>query len=287
MPWPAYDIAGGLTFLPGAGLLALAGVIGLLTPRRWLSYLSAIAAAGGIALVAVSAEALPIGLYAIWAMAVLAWMFRGMVKRRRVRTAVSVGVLLVTAVIAGIAISYQTCPTLPPANAPRLYVIGDSISAPIGTHDMSTWSGLLASQHGVQVVNLARSGATIAGASQRVQAASLGEGVVLLEIGGNDMLAKADPEKFAADLDALAREVRGGGRTVVMMELPLFPFGNAYGLAQRRIASEYHFILIPRRCFADVLSPPEATIDGIHLTPIGHRRMAELVWKVVSKSFTP
>jgi lysophospholipase L1-like esterase len=286
MPWPVYFIAGGSTFLPGVGLLMLAGVLGLLRRRRWTAYTGAAIAAVGIVLTVISAEALPIGLYAVWAMLVLAWMFCGVAKQPQAKTAVSIGMIVVTAAASGVGISYRIFRSLPRGHAPRMYVIGDSVSAPIGPHDVSTWSGLIAAQHGVQVVNLARAGAMITDETKRLQSVPLA-GVVLIEIGGNDMIAKADPQKFGQDLEELARSVQGGGRSLVMLELPLFPFGNAYGLEQRRVASRYHILLVPRRYWADVLMPRDATIDGIHLTPIGHRRMADLIWEVVGEALAP
>jgi acyl-CoA thioesterase-1 len=107
---------------------------------------------------------------------------------------------------------------------------------------------------------------------------------VVLEVGGNDIIGHASADQFGRDLDALAIEIRGPGRQVVMLELPLFPFDNAYGLQQRRIASKYGFTLIPRRYFAKVLSLPGATIDGIHLSATGQHAMAEMVWGFVGPS---
>jgi acyl-CoA thioesterase I len=287
MPWPAYSIAGGCTFLPGVAFIVLAGLLGLLRPRRWLGYLAAGAVGLGIVLTAISAEALPAALYSIWAMVLLAWIFRGRLRLQRAKSIACAALLVVTVSARAVGIWYRILRSLPPGSAPRMYVIGDSISAPIGPHDVSTWSGLISAEHNVQVINLAHFGFMIADATKRLRSVRLSDGVVLIEIGGNDMIAKADTEKFADDLDKLARKLQGTGRTLVMLELPLFPLGNPYGLAQRQVAAKYHILLIPRRCFASVLAPQNATIDGIHLTPIGHRRMANLIWQVVGPQLQP
>jgi lysophospholipase L1-like esterase len=69
-----------------------------------------------------------------------------------------------------------------------------------------------------------------------------------------------------------------------MLELPLFPFENAYGLEQRRVARRHHLTLIPKRFFLDVLRIPGATVDGIHLSDSGQRKMAEMIWSFIENS---
>ena len=47
------------------------------------------------------------------------------------------------------------------------------------------------------------------------------------------------------------------------------------------MAAKHGATLIPKRAFIAVLTADGATVDGIHLTPLGHARMADLVWSVV------
>ena len=79
--------------------------------------------------------------------------------------------------------------------------------------------------------------------------------------------------------------LQGTDRELVMFELPLFPFDNAYGIQQRNISRRYHIRLIPRRFLANILASPGATVDGIHLSNDGQRKMADLVWDVVGAAF--
>jgi biopolymer transport protein ExbD len=75
---------------------------------------------------------------------------------------------------------------------------------------------------------------TLGTAFSRLGDRDIGEGMVLLEIGGNDMLGAASGERFAGDLEQLLRRVTGPGRVVVMMELPREPLKADVGRAQRR-----------------------------------------------------
>ncbi|HWE95972.1 MAG TPA: GDSL-type esterase/lipase family protein [Tepidisphaeraceae bacterium] len=284
MPWIVYFIAAGGTFLPGAGLIAVAVASRAISARRWIGLLSVAIAVVGIALVAISAEALAWSIYLVWIACTLLWLLRGMFASRRRRSIIDLAQLAVTFLATATAISFRLRPTLPPAVFPRLYVIGDSISAGIGSGPANNWPGILGAQHHVQVIDLSHAGATIADATRHTRAEPLADGLVLLEVGGNDLIGHANADQFGRDLDALARQVGGPGRQVVMLELPLFPFDNAYGIRQRRIASRYGIHLIPRRYFVRVLSAPGATLDGIHLSATGHRQMAQMVWEIVGPS---
>lgn len=109
--------------------------------------------------------------------------------------------------------------------------------------------------------------------------------LVLLEIGGNDVLGSRSAADFERNLDELLRLVCGSKRAVLMFELPVPPLANAYALAQRRLAAKHGVALIPKRIFVTVLTGDAATIDSVHLTASGHARMAEAVWQVVRPAY--
>jgi acyl-CoA thioesterase-1 len=246
--------------------------------------LSVIMSVVGIVLVMISAEALAWWIYLIWFLATLAWFARGMARNHRLMWMIDGALLLVTLFASATTIAFQLRPTLPTAAFARIYVIGDSISAGIGNEQGNTWPHIMSAEHGVQVVDLSRAGATIAAARRHVQSESFEDGLVLLEVGGNDIIGHVGADQFGKDLEALVLQVSGPGRQIVMLELPLLPFDNAYGLQQRRIASKYRIPLIPRRYFVRVLAAPNATLDGVHLSPKGQRLMAQMVWEMVGSS---
>ncbi|HEY8747263.1 MAG TPA: GDSL-type esterase/lipase family protein [Tepidisphaeraceae bacterium] len=284
MPWIVYFIAGGGTFLPGAGMLALAVAARVVFDWRRIGVLSIAAVVIGIALITISGEAITWWVYWVWVASIVAWLLRGMPRSVRAKRVIDLTALTSTCLAAAIAIVYRQAPSLPPAAFSRLYVIGDSISAGIGRAGSETWPGTIASEHGVTVINLARAGSTIADATRHLEPGSLSEGLVLLEIGGNDAIGRVKADQFGRDLEQLAGRVCGPGRAVVMLELPLFPFDNGYGLQQRRVASRHGIHLIPRKNFVKVIGARGATSDGIHLTAEGQRRMAEMVWGLVGAS---
>ena len=106
--------------------------------------------------------------------------------------------------------------------------------------------------------------------------------LVLIEIGGNDLLMGVSSDEYGKALDALLSKVAAPNRTVLMFELPLLPNKIAYGRIQRQLSTKYRVFLIPKRFFAEVLGDADATTDGLHLSASGAHRMAALVGRVLS-----
>jgi acyl-CoA thioesterase-1 len=275
--------AGGTAFLVGAVVVTVAVTLRAAIRRRWAAALGAGLSLLGTAAVALSATALPVWLYAVWGIPLTAWLFmpaRG--KRGRARAIATEGALLLLTICAvGFELPFELRPQISPAHYSRLYVVGDSITAGIGREGGHTWPTILQTEHHVNVVDLSHAGFGCAEELRRIRNVPLSGGLVLLEIGGNDLLGRVPPSQFGQDLDALVRHLSGPDRQLVMFELPLFPFDNAYGREQRRIARERHVVLVPKRFFANVLASSGATVDGIHLSETGQRQMAQMVWDLL------
>jgi acyl-CoA thioesterase-1 len=146
-----------------------------------------------------------------------------------------------------------------------------------------TWPKVLRDDCGVEVRDFSHVGATVKSAMSQAERVD-GSGLVLLEIGGNDLLGPGSgtpPSEFAKHLDALLDRVASNERTTVMLELPLPPFANEFGAIQRGLARRHGVLLIPKRSFLAVLTTEGATVDGIHLSPAGHRQMAEAIARLL------
>lgn len=167
----------------------------------------------------------------------------------------------------------------------ELFVLGDSISAGVGFKGEVTWVDLLKKRQGLKVVSLSSGGATLNDAIDRADLILGPNKVILLEIGGNDLLRKTPHETFERDLELLFKKLVGPGRVIIMFELPLPPFHSHYGRAQRRLANRYDVVLIPKRMFAAVLRGDGDTIDGLHLSNQGHQRLANVAWSCLAPLF--
>jgi acyl-CoA thioesterase-1 len=284
MSWVLYLFGGGGAFFLGVGsVLASVGVFAL--PRgRWARTAASLLIVVGLLLVALSSTPLPYWLYAVVGGVTLPWLVAERSSRDRWQARrwwLRAAVVVAWVAAAAVEFPYHLSPAPGFAGRPAVYVIGDSLAAGVGGSGEETWPRLLGQGHPVEVVNLARVGATTASAVKQADGLPPGGGVVLLEIGGNDLLGSTTAADFGRDLDRLLGRVCQPGRVVLMFELPLPPLCNGYGLAQRRLASAYQVHLIPKRVLMGVLTRDGATVDGLHLTGAGHQRMAGAVWSVL------
>lgn len=177
--------------------------------------------------------------------------------------------------------------TIPSAKSRALVVIGDSLSAGLGEGEGTPWPTQLGDLHKVRVANLSEPGATTRDGIEKARLAKPFPGLVILELGGNDLLGGRSVSEFEADLSQILQTLSDQQRSVVLVELPLLPGKNAWGVVQRRLARKYGCSIIPKRLLVDVLAAPGATVDTLHLSEAGHKRLAETIWQVIGHALPP
>jgi len=166
-----------------------------------------------------------------------------------------------------------------------IYVLGDSISS--GLRDRvrvkeTAWPEVLAQITGLRVANLAGAGATLQSAlAFQAKRVSIADSVVVLEIGGVDVLEHTDASEFEFYLEELLKKVGSTGAKIVMFEIPLPPLCNRYGRIQRALAKEYRVTLIPKRFMTNVTGMEGGTIDGLHLSQTGHDALAKSLKDII------
>ncbi|MCY2968173.1 MAG: GDSL-type esterase/lipase family protein [Planctomycetota bacterium] len=277
-----YHIVSGQAFFTGI-LLVVTGTLATRRPKGLLRRLSTIMILLGWIAVAVSSTAIPYWIYALCGTATVMWLATGWLPQWR--NVSLIAVLLCWFLSLAVEIPHHVSPQLEPVpgGLKTLAVIGDSVTAGMGGEDIAeTWPKILAREHRIAVQDRSHVGETAGSALKRLQQTPLDSAdLVLLEIGGNDLLGSTSVAQFQSDLDALLSQVAGPSRQVVMFELPLPPFYHEYGRAQRDVARKYQVLLIPKRVFLGILAGEESTLDSIHLSAAGHRRMADTIWEIV------
>lgn len=279
-----YDqLASGASLYTGLALLTLGAAVGRIGRKRFRSWkpMEVLLVAAGAAGVLLSSVPVPRWLLIGWCAGLLAWLgTRRRESRLRPASAIVLGLLSFT--IVTVDLPYQWgFPPLEEAPS-RVTVIGDSLSTGIGRLPGDRlWPRRLERDYPVTVRNLSRGGAHLKEALDLLETHDLtlnGE-VVVLEIGGNDLLDGTPPKRFRRQLEALLERLEA--RRILMFELPLPPLGFAYGRIQRRLADRHGVGLIPKRHLSGLLFNDVTTLDGLHLSEEGHRRMADLVaWQL-------
>ena len=283
MNWLVVHIVSGQVFFTGVALIVIAAIASMrrqVLARRVAVLLFLI----GIIAVVVSSTAISYGYYALAAGGTLLWILSLLRK-----PAWSWGSWTLAGVWLGAALlelPYHLTPSLQPASDCSLAVLGDSVTAGIGDSETSeTWPRILARTHQLKVQDISHVGETAASALERARTHSVTASVVVIEIGGNDLLGSTTSAEFALDLDALLTHLASPARQLVMLELPLPPFYHEFGRVQRTLSAKHRVVLVPKRVFLSVLAGQDSTLDSIHLSQAGHQLMADAVWCLIKSAF--
>lgn len=279
-----FHIVSGQSFFTGAVLVMLAAWLSMRTSHVTKRVMVLVFLLGVVAIV-VSSTPLPYWFNGTAGVITLVWVCSCFVKKWRRWSAYAV--IGVWALAMGLELPYHLKPTLKPAASQSMSVIGDSVTAGLDDGDKAeTWPRILAREHNLMIQDISHVGDTVSTALKRVQKESINSSVVLLEIGGNDILGSTTTAQFTKDLEALPSELEAPGRQLIMLELPLPPFYHEYGRIQRNLARKHHVALVPKRVFLSIIAGNESTLDSIHLSQAGHQNMAVVVWGLVKPAYT-
>ena len=84
---------------------------------------------------------------------------------------------------------------------PPIVILADSITAGLGEGEAITWPALLAKKYPGAIRDLSHVGETVSSATGRVERTDLPtDAIVILELGGNDLLGATTHEQFRRDL---------------------------------------------------------------------------------------
>lgn len=208
-------LASGDSLYVGAMLLILA-IIGP-SQESSLTPLSILAAWLGVALVVMAAPPFSWTVDALFAFVFLAWFFTRRTKLSggaRLRTVSANAFVVMLLLLTSSELLHRRMPRVEASDSDHLVVIGDSISAGIDSR-IPTWPTIFENRTGMVVKNLSQPGAGIADALVQASQVQPQDTLVLLEIGGNDLLSGESSAEFDKGLSSLLAKLSRTGRTLV------------------------------------------------------------------------
>ena len=178
--------------------------------------------------------------------------------------------------------------------APKILIVGDSLSAGYGIDLRTGWVALLQKRlkekgYPHQLVNASISGDTSASALARLSGSLKRHRpeIVIIEIGGNDGLQGLSAESMQTNIQKMVTQARKQGAKVVLLGMRLPPnYGPAYTekffSVYQRIAEEQGAPLVP--FFLEGVAGKDGLMqaDGIHPTAEAQPVMVENVWPILS-----
>jgi acyl-CoA hydrolase len=166
-------------------------------------------------------------------------------------------------------------PTSP--SAVTVVAFGDSITAGVGTAGGEDYVSRLSSRTGVTIINAGRSGDTTGSALARIDAAVLSRNadIVIVFLGGNDLLQSVPVQQRLDNITAIVQRIRADGAAVILVGLgngALDPFNGALPGIAAQTSSSYVAAVVE-----GVFGVPGLMADLIHPNNAGHAIIADRI----------
>lgn len=174
--------------------------------------------------------------------------------------------------------------SLPPGSP--VLALGDSLTEGYGVTPAEAWPDLLAKKTGWRVINGGVSGDTSADALQRLPGLAAGHKpvLVLVMLGGNDMLRRAPKEATVANLEKIIAQIKSQGAKPVLLAVPQ---PSVAGAAFRNLTAADFYqevadsqnVPLIKDAVAEVLSDPKLKDDPLHPNSAGHVLLSAKIYE--------
>ena len=173
-------------------------------------------------------------------------------------------------------------PDVPNLDSPgrTIVCLGDSITSGVGAEPGQPFPALLATKLGREVINEGVPGDTAGEGLARIdQALAHDPWMVIVELGGNDILRQVPPAQTEAALRQVLDRLLAARVVPVLVELEV-PFAGRYTDVFKRIEEDYE-IPVVEDTLGEILLDPTLKADPLHPNAAGHVQLAEAIADVV------
>ncbi|MBC6905922.1 arylesterase [Saccharophagus sp. K07] len=178
------------------------------------------------------------------------------------------------------------------AEAPRILVLGDSLSAAYGIEVRQGWVSLLeqrlAGKYPHVVINASVSGETTGGGLARLPALLQQHqpSVVIVELGGNDGLRGYPLNVMQQQMTEIIEKSRAAGATVVLVGMQIPPnygprYTNRFRDIYKELAEKFGLPLVQFLLEGVATEAALMQRDGIHPTAEAQEKILDNVWSVL------
>jgi len=174
-----------------------------------------------------------------------------------------------------------------PAVGPNEVIVafGDSLTYGTGAAESESYPAVLAQLIGRRVVRAGVPGEVTAQGLARIEQVIEAHrpALVIVCLGGNDMLRRVDEAQIRSNLRRIISTIRGGGISVVLVGVPRPALLTSAAAFYGELAQEYR-IPYEGKILNDVMHQLDLKADLIHPNAKGYRRMAEAIAELLRKA---
>ena len=165
-----------------------------------------------------------------------------------------------------------------PTAGDQVIAFGDSLVQGVGASAGQDLVSVLSRRLRIPIINAGRSGDTTASALARLDGAVLSRRprVVLVVLGGNDLLRRLPREQTMENLGTIVTRIRDRGAAVVLATVEIGFLNNGDGEAYEALAERTSSALVPD-IFDGILGRRDLMADGIHPNDRGYALMADRI----------
>ncbi len=189
---------------------------------------------------------------------------------------VRVAVAVLLAAVTGGAVGCRRLPPNIDSPGTAIVCLGDSITAGAGAGAGRGYPAVLAARLGREVIDAGVPGDTAEeGLARLPQVLAQDPWLVIVELGGNDILRQVPIEATEQALDGIVRGLLAA-RVVPVLVAVEGPFGGRHGEMYARLGKRYRVPVI-QDALRKILFDPSLKSDEVHPNDLGHARLAEAV----------
>ncbi len=166
-----------------------------------------------------------------------------------------------------------------------ILAFGDSLTYGTGATEHESYPAVLAQLTGRQVVRAGVPGEVTTQGLARLPSVieEHGPRLVIICLGGNDMLRRVNEAEITRNLRAIIKEIKGRGMSVVLVGVPKPALITSAPKFYAELAKEFG-IPYEGEIVTSVLYSPDMRSDAIHPNAKGYRRMAEAIADLLKKA---
>ena len=173
------------------------------------------------------------------------------------------------------------------SNIHSAVAFGDSLTRGEGSQVGRAYPDYLSKMFGLRFVNLGKNGDTSASAKERLPAVlALTPDIVIITLGGNDLLRKTSRQKTVANLQFIFRALQKEGAMVAYAAIDP-PFVDDDWVAAIKDTCRDEGVIYISAIMQGIWLNSSLMVDRIHPNSKGYKMIAERVYRQLEKTMNP